>query len=585
MKVLLTAVNAKYIHSNLAVYSLCSYAANQGESVEYAEYTINHQEEDILAGIYKKKPEIIAFSCYIWNIAIIDRVAAELKKVLPECEIWYGGPEVSYNPLEQLDKKPFLSGVMVGEGEETLTELLKVWKQGGSLEAVKGIAFRRTLENSITEPFFTGVRKPLPLDEIPFPYKSLKNLENRIVYYESSRGCPYSCSYCLSSVEKGIRLRSLSLVKEELSFFIGNRVPQVKFIDRTFNCNHAHAMAIWQFIKEKDKGVTNFHFEISADLLKEEEIAFLNTLRPGLVQLEIGVQSIHGETIQAINRVMDLDKLAFAVQGVKKGKNIHQHLDLIAGLPYEDIKTFQKSFDFVYRLKPEQLQLGFLKVLKGARMEKEAKEYGLIYQSRPPFEVLQTKWLSYDDVLTLKQIEEMVEIYYNSGQFEASLGFLEHYYPSPYSFFGELGAYYEEKGLYQVNHKRVARYEILLDFIREKKPELSGTMAELLTYDLYIRENLKSRPAFMKDMGEHKEELRKILEEESQKSKLLSGYEGIQPGQLGRMVHGEWFAFNIEEAVRTGKPGTKGQWLLFDYQKRNPLNHQAFVICAKVAEA
>lgn len=585
MKVLLTAVNAKYIHSNLAVYSLCSYAANQGESVEYAEYTINHQEEDILAGIYKKKPEIIAFSCYIWNIAIIDRVAAELKKVLPECEIWYGGPEVSYNPLEQLDKKPFLSGVMVGEGEETLTELLKVWKQGGSLEAVKGIAFRRTLENSITEPFFTGVRKPLPLDEIPFPYKSLKNLENRIVYYESSRGCPYSCSYCLSSVEKGIRLRSLSLVKEELSFFIGNRVPQVKFIDRTFNCNHAHAMAIWQFIKEKDKGVTNFHFEISADLLKEEEIAFLNTLRPGLVQLEIGVQSIHGETIQAINRVMDLDKLAFAVQGVKKGKNIHQHLDLIAGLPYEDIKTFQKSFDFVYRLKPEQLQLGFLKVLKGARMEKEAKEYGLIYQSRPPFEVLQTKWLSYDDVLTLKQIEEMVEIYYNSGQFEASLGFLEHYYPSPYSFFGELGAYYEEKGLYQVNHKRVARYEILLDFIREKKPELSGTMAELLTYDLYIRENLKSRPAFMKDMGEHKEELRKILEEESQKPKLLSGYEGIQPGQLGRMVHGEWFAFNIEEAVRTGKPGTKGQWLLFDYQKRNPLNHQAFVICAKVAEA
>ncbi|MFW5671149.1 MAG: B12-binding domain-containing radical SAM protein [Acetivibrio ethanolgignens] len=585
MKVLLTAVNAKYIHSNLAVYSLCSYAANQGESVEYAEYTINHQEEDILAGIYKKKPEIIAFSCYIWNIAIIDRVAAELKKVLPECEIWYGGPEVSYNPLEQLDKKPFLSGVMVGEGEETLTELLKVWKQGGSLEAVKGIAFRRTLENSITEPFFTGVRKPLPLDEIPFPYKSLKNLENRIVYYESSRGCPYSCSYCLSSVEKGIRLRSLSLVKEELSFFIGNRVPQVKFIDRTFNCNHAHAMAIWQFIKEKDKGVTNFHFEISADLLKEEEIAFLNTLRPGLVQLEIGVQSIHGETIQAINRVMDLDKLAFAVQGVKKGKNIHQHLDLIAGLPYEDIKTFQKSFDFVYRLKPEQLQLGFLKVLKGARMEKEAKEYGLIYQSRPPFEVLQTKWLSYDDVLTLKQIEEMVEIYYNSGQFEASLGFLEHYYPSPYSFFGELGAYYEEKGLYQVNHKRVARYEILLDFIREKKPELSGTMAELLTYDLYIRENLKSRPAFMKDMGEHKEELRKILEEESQKPKLLSGYEGIQPGQLGRMIHGEWFAFNIEEAVRTGKPGTKGQWLLFDYQKRNPLNHQAFVICAKVAEA
>lgn len=582
MKVLLTAVNAKYIHSNLAVYSLRAYAASQGETVEYAEYTINHQEEDILAGIYKKKPEVIAFSCYIWNIAIIDRVAAELKKVLPKCEIWYGGPEVSYNPLEQLNDKPFLSGVMVGEGEETLVELLRAWQQKDSLENVKGIAFRRNLDNNAAEPFFTGVRTPLPLDEIPFPYKNLEGLENRIVYYESSRGCPYSCSYCLSSIEKGIRLRSLSLIKEELSFFIENRVPQVKFIDRTFNCNHAHAMAIWQFIKEKDKGATNFHFEISADLLTEEEIAFLNTLRPGLVQLEIGVQSIHGETIQAINRVMDLDKLASAVQGVKKGKNIHQHLDLIAGLPYEDLETFQKSFDFVYRLKPEQLQLGFLKVLKGARMEKEAKEYGLLYQSRPPFEVLQTKWLSYDDVLALKQVEEMVEIYYNSGQFEASLGFLEHYYTSPYRFFEELGVYYEEKGLYQMNHKRVARYEILLDFIREKKPELSETMAELLTYDLYIRENLKSRPAFMKDMGEHKEELRKILEEESQSPRLLSGYEGIQPGQLGRMIHGEWFTFDIEEAVRTGRPGTKGQWLLFDYQKRNPLNHQAFVISAKV---
>lgn len=578
MKVLLTAVNAKYIHSNLAVYSLCAYAASRGEAVEYAEYTINHQEEDILAGIYKRKPEIIAFSCYIWNISVIDRVAAELKKVLPGCEIWYGGPEVSYNPLEQLSQKPFLTGVMVGEGEAVFTELLKVWRKKGSLETVKGIAFRRMQKDGTEKPVFTGGRDPLPLDEIPFPYQDLKGLENRIVYYESSRGCPYSCSYCLSSIEKGIRLRSLSLVKEELLFFIKNKVPQVKFIDRTFNCNHAHAMAIWQFIKEKDEGVTNFHFEISADLLTEEEIGFLNTLRPGLVQLEIGVQSIHGETIRAIRRVMNLERLAFAVQGVKKGRNIHQHLDLIAGLPYEDIKTFQKSFDFVYRLKPEQLQLGFLKVLKGARLEQESKEYGLIYQSEPPFEVLGTNWLSYDDVLVLKQIEEMVEIYYNSGQFEASLGFLEHYYASPYRFFEELGAYYEEKGLYQINHRRVARYEILLDFIRERKPELSEALKELLTYDLYLRENLKSRPAFMKEEKERKEELRSIMEREAKDPKLLSGYEGIQPGQLGRMVHGEWFGFSIEEAVKTGKPGTKGQWLLFDYQKRNPLNHQAKVI-------
>lgn len=599
MKVLLTAVNAKYIHSNLAVYSLCAYAAAQGEAVEYREFTINHQEEDILAGLYKEKPEIIAFSCYIWNIAVIDRIAAELKKVLPECQIWYGGPEVSYNPLEQLRKKPFLSGVMVGEGEKTLAELLAVWRKAEKtemaaeeyekeLEKVKGIAFCKLQEDSRKEPYYTGSREPLNLDEIPFPYenleqlKNLESLENRIIYYESSRGCPYSCSYCLSSIEKGIRFRNMELVKRELLFFIENETPQVKFIDRTFNCNHDYAMAIWQFIKEQDRGKTNFHFEISADLLRKEEIDFLNTLRPGLVQLEIGVQSIHGETIKAIRRVMDLEKLKWAVDSVKKGGNIHQHLDLIAGLPYENLEDFKKSFDFVYGLKPEQLQLGFLKVLKGAQMEKEATEYGMVYQSQPPFEIMKTNWLSFDDVLALKQVEEMVEVYYNSGQFEMSLLFLEHFYPSPYGFFEELGAYYEKKGLDKVNHKRVSRYEILLDFIEETKPELAEAMKEFLTYDLYVRENLKSRPAFMRDRTLYKEELRAILEKEAKEPEYLTGYEGVQPGQLGRMVHGEWFPFAIGETAKAGEKKGSGQWILFDYQKRNPLNHQAEAIVIPV---
>lgn len=595
MKVLLAAVNAKYIHSNLAVYSLCAYAASQGEAVDYREYTINHQEEDILAGLYKEKPEIIAFSCYIWNIAVVDRVAAELKKVLPDCQIWYGGPEVSYNPLEQLENKPFLSGVMVGEGEKTLTELLKVWRQaeekklaetdsGKLLEEVQGIAFRKVREDGSREPFYTGGREALNLDDIPFPYealeglKTLESLKNRIIYYESSRGCPYSCSYCLSSIEKGIRFRNIELVKRELAFFMEKEVPQVKFIDRTFNCNHEHAMAVWQFIKEHDEGKTNFHFEISADLLKKEEIEFLNTLRPGLVQLEIGVQSIHGETIRAIHRVMDLEKLKWAVDGVKQGKNIHQHLDLIAGLPYESLEDFKKSFDFVYRLKPEQLQLGFLKVLKGARMEKEADGYGMVYQSVPPFEIMKTNWLSFDDILALKQVEDMVEVYYNSGQFEMSLLYLEHFYPSPYVLFEELGTYYEKHGLDKVNHKRVSRYEILLDFVTETKPELAAPMKEFLTYDLYTRENLKSRPAFMRDVSSYKEELRGLFEEEAKKPGYLRGYEGIQAGQLGRMVHGEWFLFDVEKTAKAGKPVGDGQWILFDYQKRNPLNHQAETI-------
>lgn len=586
MKVLLVAVNAKYIHSSLAAYSLCAYAASQGEAVECAEYTINHKEEDILADIYKKKPEAVAFSCYIWNIAIVDRVARELNKVLPSCQIWYGGPEVSYDPLQQLRKKPFLAGIMVGEGEKTLAELLWALRQPElklELEAeleldlarVKGIAYWKILENGERQPVFTGAREPLSMDELPFSYKDLGGLEHRILYYESSRGCPYACSYCLSSIEKGLRLRSMELVERELAFFIEKEVPQVKFTDRTFNCSHSHAMAIWQFIQEHDKGKTNFHFEISADLLLEEEIAFLNTLRPGLVQLEIGIQSIHSDTLKAIHRRMDLDKLKWAVEGIKKGNNIHQHLDLIAGLPYENLEDFKKSFDFVYRLQPEQLQLGFLKVLKGAPIAQEAEQYGIVYQSKPPFEVMKTNWLSYDDVLALKQVEEMVEVYYNSGQFAMSLQFLGHFYSSPFALFESLGDYYAKMGLNRVNHNRVSRYQILLDFTKERHLELSEAMREFLTYDLYLRENLKSRPGFMKDRELYKKELRQLLEQEAKEPRHLSGYEGVQPGRLGRLVHGECFAFDIEEAARTGKPGNIGQWVLFDYQKRNPLNHQA----------
>ncbi len=592
MKVLLTAINAKYIHSNLAVYSLKAYAALHGGKVELAEYTINHQEEDILAGIYRQKPDVVAFSCYIWNIAVVDHVAAELKKVLPECEIWYGGPEVSYNPKQQLLTKPYLSGVMCGEGEKTLTELLKVWQIKENekssrtelsyrLADVAGIAFRKAsanTEDGSAEVVLTGVRKPLSLDELPFPYRDLTGFENRIVYYESSRGCPYSCSYCLSSIEKGIRLRSLSLVEKELLFFIEHEVPQVKFIDRTFNCNHAHAMAIWQFIKEHDRGITNFHFEISADLLREDEVALLNTLRPGLVQLEIGVQSIHAETIAAIHRTMNLDRLKWAVEKIKSGNNIHEHLDLIAGLPYENLADFKKSFDYVYALKPEQLQLGFLKVLKGARMEEESKDYGIVYRSQPPFEVLKTNWLSFDDVLLLKQVEEMVEVYYNSGQFLMSLGFLEHYYPSPFAFFEELAGYYEKNSLDKINHKRVARYEILLAFIKETKPELVEILRELLSCDLYLRENLKSRPAFLKDQTEKKAELRELLEKEVENPKYLTGYEGVAAGQLGRMIHAEWFTFDIRYAVSTGKIKSSTQWVFFDYQKREPFYHQAEMI-------
>ncbi|MBP1753793.1 MAG: Fe-S oxidoreductase, partial [Firmicutes bacterium] len=370
MKLLLVAVNAKYIHSNLAVYCLRAYAGKHGfaDQVSLAEYTINHSEEDILREIYKEKADVIAFSCYIWNIEIILRLINELKKVQPEAKLWLGGPEVSYDSERRLKLTPGLEGIMIGEGEQTFLELVQHYTLGEpALKKIKGIAYR---DNNLIR--ITEERELLALSDVPFPYVDIKNFKNRIIYYESSRGCPFSCSYCLSSVEKRIRFRDLSLVKQELLFLLEQQVPQVKFVDRTFNCNKEHAMAIWQFIKENDNGITNFHFEISADLLTDEELSFLATLRIAQVQFEIGVQSTNPDTVAAIRRRMDLKLLRKNVDRIRVARNIHQHLDLIAGLPNEDYKTFEQSFHDVYEMKPDQLQLGFLKVLRGSPMEAES---------------------------------------------------------------------------------------------------------------------------------------------------------------------------------------------------------------------
>lgn len=582
MKILLIAVNAKYIHSNLAVYSLKAYSREYGEELEIAEYTINNQVGEILEGIYKKKPDVAAFSCYIWNISIIRQVAEELKKVLPNVKIWFGGPEVSYDSVKELENHWWLDGVMIGEGEETFRQLaayyIEAFRSGGErkdIGSISGIAYRDGGKVLCSRP-----GAPLSMDALLFPYEDLSLFQNKILYYETSRGCPYSCSYCLSSIEKGIRLRGMGLVEKELQFFLDYRVPQVKFIDRTFNCNHEHAMAIWTYIHEHDNGYTNFHFEISADLLREDEIQLLNQMRPGLVQLEIGVQTIHPMAIKAIHRRMNLEKLAWAVKAVARGGNIHQHLDLIAGLPYEDYTSFQKSFDFVYQLKPDQLQLGFLKVLKGSAMYEDSKAYHIIYGAVPPYEVLSTQWLSYDDVLKLKRIEEMVEVYYNSGQFVYAMAYLEHFYEAPFDLYQSLGTYYEKKGLEQISHSRIQRYKVLLDFY---KAEINygaqeDVFPQILVYDLYLRENLKSRPDFAADISKRKEQYRCFFEEEAYLHRLLPAYGAYNGKQISRMVHLEYFTIDIEETVRTGKTVRKETRRLFDYAERSPLSHQAAVI-------
>lgn len=495
MKIALVACNAKYIHSNPALYSLRAGAPDFRENIVLKEYTINQQKDDILRDLYQEAPDVVAFSCYIWNISFVKEIAADFHKILPKVPVWAGGPEVSYDAEEFLVQNPAFEGVMVGEGEASFAELAAFYINGeGSLSQIKGIAFRKGQEI-----IHNGWREILDLSTVPFPYENLTDFKNRIIYYESSRGCPFSCSYCLSSVDKKLRFRNIELVKRELQFFLDHRVPQVKFVDRTFNCKHAHAMEVWKYITEHDNGITNFHFEISADLLNEEELECISKMRPGLIQLEIGVQSTNPETISAIHRTMDFERLSATVNKIKSFGNIHQHLDLIAGLPWEDYDSFRKSYNDVYALSPEQLQLGFLKILKGSSMKECAEQYEIVYKDREPYEVLCTKWLPYSDVLKLKLVENMTEVYYNSGQFTQTLKCILPYFADAFTFYEQLGAFYEKRGYLQISHARIRRYEILLEFIRNDPEIPQAAVSDAMILDLYLRENMKSRPSFARD--------------------------------------------------------------------------------------
>ena len=581
MKVLLTAVNAKYIHSNPAVYSLqkfvTAYAPEYGRNVELAEFTINHYADDILQEIYCRRPDVVAFSCYIWNLQMIERVLEDLPRVLPEVQIWAGGPEVSYDAPEFLKKHDCMTGVMMGEGEETFLELMEYWHGKKKLNEIPGITWRDGEGEIKVQPG----RPLLDMNRIPFLYDELDDFEHRIIYYESSRGCPFSCSYCLSSIDKSVRFRDAQTVVKELQFFLDRKVPQVKFVDRTFNCRHSHALTIWNYIREHDNGITNFHFEIAADLLNEEELALLNTMRPGLVQLEIGVQSTNQKTIEAIDRVMDFSHLCSVVKRVQSGHNIHQHLDLIAGLPWENFDSFRQSFNDVYHLYPDQLQLGFLKVLKGSRMQEKAEEYGIVYHSDPVYEVFYTNWISYQEILELKQIEDMVEVYYNSGQFPNTIRHLEKEFCDPFTMYQRMAAFYGQQGWWGQSHSRMQRFEMLREFIHSISE--NGIYDELLLLDLYLRENSKSRPKWAPDLQNEKKQFLDWFRQEEQEHQVLKGYEGFSARQMMNMVHLE--RFSIETAQLCGweqqKEDTQECWVLFDYRNRNALDQNAGIYFIK----
>ena len=631
MRFLLCGINAKYIHSNLAIFSLKAYADRKkipGAEIILKEYTINNYVEDILQDLYEAKADIIIFSCYIWNISFVRELAAELKKVSPEVKIWAGGPEVSYAANKFLMENPAFDLIMQGEGEEVFSELIcltveekcrikDVYKQSESkkvlsgivekryfagednvyptnyidmskLQKLQGIAVRDFLgeaalgnaESNIgnkTKIINTGFATLMDMDTIPFVYEDFHLFEHKILYYETSRGCPFCCSYCLSSVDKTVRFRSLPIVKKELDAFLEAKVPQVKFVDRTFNCNRQRAIDIWSYLVEHDNGITNFHFEISSDLLGEEELELFAKMRPGLIQLEIGVQSTNGETVDAIHRHMDLEKLFHYVDRVHALGNIHQHLDLIAGLPYENYERFGVSFDDLYAHKPDQLQLGFLKVLKGTMMEEEVKKYSILYRNQPPYEVLGTKWLSYDEIILLKGVEELVELYYNSGQYTLTLKYAVPFFESPFRFYEMFSAWYRGKGYHKLNHNRLEKYNILREFLREHIDENEwDTLDEIMLYDMYLRENVKGRPAWAKDTAQYKKEWKALYREQGEKLFPEDVQAGIYDSKrAANQSHIEVFEINIKKFEQSGQVEKKQVFCLFDYSRRNPLNRAA----------
>ncbi len=589
MKFLLVAVGSKYIHSNLAVRSLMAYARAKGMSdwVEAAEYTINQNRGDILADIYRRRPDAVGFSCYIWNISMVRALAADLHRLLPGTELWLGGPEASYDGEGLLGALPFVRGVMIGEGEETFAQLLaccirwesaerelvpQFWQE---LEAIPGLLYRGISEDGQSEKLHRTKERPcLEMSSLPFVYEhEEEGEEHKILYYESSRGCPFSCSYCLSSLEKRLRFRDWELVKQELAVFLERRVPQVKFVDRTFNAAHAHTKRIWRYLAARDNGVTNFHFEVSADLLDEEELSILREMRPGLVQLEIGVQSVNADTLRAIRRKTDLEKLAANVRRISAENNVHIHLDLIAGLPWEDYASFGRSFDWVYSQRPQKLQLGFLKVLAGSAMHRQAEEYGLVYSSEPPYEVLQTSWLSYEEICRLKRIEKVLDIYYNSGQFPTAVERLAGYFSSPFAFYEAAADYYERKGLFERQLSRGQRFAALWEFILQdpQKFQMSEVAwREILVYDYYLRENAKVRPGFAPDMDGCRQAVTDWYAQAVAEGREFAGYEGMSYRQILHMTHAEIISEGFSQN------GQK-RLVLFDYNRRNPLTGNASV--------
>lgn len=480
-KFTLIALNSKFIHSNLALRYIKSYLKKDNVNINILEFSINDSFDNVLKKIYLSNSGVICFSCYIWNREFVMKLGRSIKKIMPDSIIVLGGPEVSYDVEYTMSENPWIDYIIFGEGEKTFSELVTYLESGsGDIQHINGLVYN---DNGIVK--LNKPRSPITnLDEIPFPYDDFNDLDNKIIYYETSRGCPFKCQYCLSSLEPGVRYFSLEKVYKDIDIFIDASVKQVKLVDRTFNCNKDRCIKIMDYILSKN-GNTNFHFEISGKLIDSDFLNIVKKAPKGIFQFEIGVQSTNNDTLDAISRMESFKDIKCNISKLIDIGNCHIHLDLIAGLPHEDIKSFEKSFNDVYSLRPQMLQLGFLKLLRGSKLRLDAEKYVIFYNDHPPYEVLSTEYMSYQDILDLKTIENLVETFYNSGRFNESLSYLmKKHYINAFQFFKSLGVYYTDKDIFDKSIKTSYHYELLYNFVSENIG-ISPLFNELLKFDYF----------------------------------------------------------------------------------------------------
>lgn len=562
MKILLTAVNSKYIHSNLAIRYIRSYC--KYFDTEIKEYSINDNINSIISGIIYEDPDVVSFSCYIWNIEIINKICSSIKKINPKIITIFGGPEVSYDSADIMEKNKYIDFIIKGEGEETSYQLFSYLDgKENDINKIDGIVYKDNgsiIENNDRELI-------QELDKIPFPYRDEDDLNNKIVYYESSRGCPFRCSYCLSSTIKGVRFFSIERVKCDLLWFINRNIPLVKFVDRTFNCGKYYR-DILKFIIDNKKN-TRFHFEISADLLDGDTIKLLNTAPKGLIQFEAGIQTTNMETLSTVDRHMDFGKLKANLDSIISKKNINVHLDLIAGLPKEDFNSFIKSFNESFTLKPDMLQLGFLKLLKGSNLRESAHKYGIEFNEYPPYEVLKTDSISYSEIDTLKNVEEIVDNFYNSGRFQASLLYLLSYTDTPFKLFLDISKFKDRCIKRGKKLNNIGQYKLIYDFSKGIENIDLSILSECLLFDYLSQGRNPNIPQFIKP--------KVILNKNTIWSILKNLDTEIYGDRSWKNIQAAAFTFDMVRFINTGEIVHNQTLLVFDYENKDEYGKAEYI--------